>query len=536
MAPHRLGRLPLYALLLALCIGLALHKTLLALRGGGSGRAMPPRASLQHAPAASANGSPLAAVAAGRTFYILTHEMSLSGAPRVCVELAALLHAAGARRVELVVGSGFDGSLPSNGALAERAAAVLGFAAPFVVRGDSSQAPQRPLWRIALAGLLQWDSEASAEVRAAAAADVVIVSSAVPKHVAWLARFRAEAPTHGGLMWWLHEAGSVMGQFPPSHTLASARALRRSSPLLDAAVFPSLSARAWWEATGSALAASDAVMTWWWRWPPPPPPPLPAAAAVVRWGWPAWRAAAKAAGASAQVRGAAREATRAALGLAPQDFVLLALAAFTPLKGHAGMVQALALAQAICGSGSGGSSASPPRTLVLLLAGDNGPLAQPVFPPPRLRWVLDSNSSVRLLAPVVDTAPLLAAADAYVSNSQGGGETWGLSVLDALGAGLPVLSSSAGAAPEMLAHGVTALLHEVGGGGGGEVAGVDGAGVVAAGEAEAGELAGNMCRLAEDNALRARLSDGGLRLVAEQLGQQQLEASVARALAAVLPQ
>jgi hypothetical protein len=37
-----------------------------------------------------------------------------------------------------------------------------------------------------------------------------------------------------------------MGQFPPAHALAAARALRRGArPLLDAAVFPSLSARAW---------------------------------------------------------------------------------------------------------------------------------------------------------------------------------------------------------------------------------------------------------------------------------------------------
>ena len=294
------------ALLLALALSLALHKTLLALRGS-SGAA--PSASALHAlpsqlqrrrrsaaaaaPAAPAGStSPLAAAAAGRAFYILTHELSLSGAPRVCVELAALLHAAGARRVELVVGSGFDGALPSGSELQARAARVLGFPAPFVVRGDASQAPQRPLWRAALAALLQVDGEAAAELRAAAAADAVIVSTAVPKHVEWLARFRAAAPAHGGLVWWLHEAGSVMGQFPPAHALAAARALRRdrARPLLDAAVFPSLSARAWWEATCSALAASEAAAGWW-RWPRPahPPQPLPSSSAVVHWGWPAWR-------------------------------------------------------------------------------------------------------------------------------------------------------------------------------------------------------------------------------------------------------
>ncbi len=117
------------------------------------------------------------------------------------VEPAALLHAAGARRVELMVGSDLDGALPSGSELLVRAARVLDFAAPFVVRGDASQAPQRPHWRAALAALLQLDSEAVAELRAAAAADAVIVSAAAPKHVAWLARFRAAAPAHGGLVW-----------------------------------------------------------------------------------------------------------------------------------------------------------------------------------------------------------------------------------------------------------------------------------------------------------------------------------------------
>jgi glycosyltransferase involved in cell wall biosynthesis len=94
----------------------------------------------------------------------------------------------------------------------------------------------------------------------------------------------------------------------------------------------------------------------------------------------------------------------------------------------------------------------------------------PAFPSALLHRVLARNNSVRVIAAVADAAPMLAAGDAYVSNSQSKCETWGLSVLGALGAGLPVLSSNDSAAPEMLAEGVTALLHHLGGSSGSEVA------------------------------------------------------------------
>ena len=440
----------------------------------------------------------LPSLAAGLRVYLLTHELSLSGAPRVCVELAQLLQASGAR-VTLVVGEGFDGSLPSDAELVARAGRLLGSAPAFAVRGDrvARGGPWWQWWRS-----LGWVGD-SWELQQAAAADVVVVSTAIPRHIAWLADFRALAPGHGGLLWWVHEGATVMGQFPPHVTRAAADAQQRPG-LLNALVFPSHSTLAWWQGATAALQASGQL-------PPPPPALSLPAPAVVHWGWPAWRAQ------QPLPTGAAAAQQRQALGLAPTDFVFLTLAAFTPLKGHPGIVRAFQRAQQLCGSGSSSSSGSGSgRALRLVLAGDNGRAEAPFFS------LGAQDPAIQLLPPHSSPAALLGAADAYVSNTQGGGETWGLAILDALGSGTPVLASRTGAVGEMLEHGSTALLHSVG------------EGVSASGVEEAEELAGNMCRVVGEEGLRQGLAARGRAHVALHFGQQQMEAQLVQALAALL--
>jgi len=55
---------------------------------------------------------------------------------------------------------------------------------------------------------------------------------------------------------------------------------------------------------------------------------------------------------------------------------------------------------------------------------------------------------------------LLATADAFVLPSVGAGEAWPVSVMEAMAAGLPVVSSIIGATPEMIESGVDGLLVE----------------------------------------------------------------------------
>ncbi|XP_010465589.1 PREDICTED: uncharacterized protein LOC104745912 [Camelina sativa] len=59
-------------------------------------------------------------------------------------------------------------------------------------------------------------------------------------------------------------------------------------------------------------------------------------------------------------------------------------------------------------------------------------------------------------------ASLYSAADVYVTNSQGVGETFGRVTIEAMAYGLPVLGTDAGGTKEIVEHNVTGLLHPVG--------------------------------------------------------------------------
>lgn len=59
-------------------------------------------------------------------------------------------------------------------------------------------------------------------------------------------------------------------------------------------------------------------------------------------------------------------------------------------------------------------------------------------------------------------ASLYAAADVYVMNSQGLGETFGRVTVEAMAFGLPVLGTAAGGTKEIVEHNVTGLLHPLG--------------------------------------------------------------------------
>ncbi|ESQ48354.1 hypothetical protein EUTSA_v10020188mg [Eutrema salsugineum] len=72
-----------------------------------------------------------------------------------------------------------------------------------------------------------------------------------------------------------------------------------------------------------------------------------------------------------------------------------------------------------------------------------------------------SNSVLWTLA-TTRVASLYSAADVYVTNSQGIGETFGRVTIEAMAYGLPVLGTDAGGTKEIVEHNVTGLLHPVG--------------------------------------------------------------------------
>lgn len=73
---------------------------------------------------------------------------------------------------------------------------------------------------------------------------------------------------------------------------------------------------------------------------------------------------------------------------------------------------------------------------------------------------LGLQGSVRFLGKIDSVAPLLAGADLFLLPSQS--ESFGLSALEALASGVPVVASNAGGLPEVIVHGVTGWLHDIG--------------------------------------------------------------------------
>lgn len=409
-------------------------------------------------PAQRGETAPLASYVRNKVIVIVTHELTLTGAPFVCAELAQTLAEAGAE-VKLLVGP--RGGVMSAEVLSERARNMipLGGGGPFF-HIDSYAADS---------------ASVATSITHALAADLVIVSSVVPEHGAWLRNFRTRVgPNYPGLVWWVHEGAAVMSSLERGVLSAATRALLTPG-LLNGLVFPSKTAGKWWDTIldrekrsffGFGTSGGVSGLS-------------PASACVQRavpWGIPHWRLRAIDAAAA---DGEAILALRAANHFAPTDFVFLTLATFQSIKGYAGIFSAFKAARAACGG---------KRRLKLFAVG-----TQYGYFPQAAEWARN-DVDIIIAQPTGDVAALLAMADAYVSNTQGGGESWGLSTLAALTAGKPVLASRAGASPEQMEHNVTALLHAV----------PDTTFDV--GEFERDELASHMCAVAGDKALASRLA------------------------------
>jgi N-acetyl-alpha-D-glucosaminyl L-malate synthase BshA len=73
---------------------------------------------------------------------------------------------------------------------------------------------------------------------------------------------------------------------------------------------------------------------------------------------------------------------------------------------------------------------------------------------------LGVESSVSFLGKVDNVAPLLASADLYLLPTES--ESFGLSALEALASGVPVIGTNAGGLPEVVRNGETGFLFKVG--------------------------------------------------------------------------
>lgn len=96
------------------------------------------------------------------------------------------------------------------------------------------------------------------------------------------------------------------------------------------------------------------------------------------------------------------------------------------------------------------------RPCVLVMVGD-GPERSSAEDEARSLGVAQD---VRFLGRIDDVAPLLAAADVYLFPSES--ESFGLSALEALASGVPVVASRVGGVPDVVRDGLTGTLHPVG--------------------------------------------------------------------------
>jgi N-acetyl-alpha-D-glucosaminyl L-malate synthase BshA len=95
-----------------------------------------------------------------------------------------------------------------------------------------------------------------------------------------------------------------------------------------------------------------------------------------------------------------------------------------------------------------------PSVLVMIGDGPDRPAAE------EEARILGVEQSVSFLGKLDQIAPLLAAADLFLLPSQS--ESFGLSALEALASGVPVVGTNAGGLPEVIRDGETGVLCSVG--------------------------------------------------------------------------
>jgi len=407
---------------------------------------------------------------------VLSHEFSLTGAPRVCAELAQLLG-----------DIGYDTSL-SILALAEESSvhSMSEIDLQNVANLLPSLSPNYFSFRIHRGSI---DGSLSSVVENS---DFLIVSTAVVSSSNFVSRLVQTHKRPRKIIWWIHESESVMtalGDKAIYSALDTLSVLGHQSEPHDTVVFPSLAAQAYWVTAALSLPDNQKSNTL----------SVINAAKVALWGLPYWKLSALRFEGQEAKAGRERARIRLELGIHKDDIVFLSLGTLHALKGHAGIVRAIRCA-AYKRNGDAsevnyekkGNNPKFPRLILVVIGGgfradlhhfpfSNFKGSEPALfleslnlPPPApcsdlkregdseevddMSWVL-SDKSFHFLPAARRIEPYFAMADVFVSNTRGGGETWGLASLEAMGAGLPILAAARGGSLEMVIEGTTGLLH-----------------------------------------------------------------------------
>ncbi|CAH2036490.1 unnamed protein product [Thlaspi arvense] len=204
-----------------------------------------------------------------------------------------------------------------------------------------------------------------------------------------------------------------------------------------------------------------------------------------------------------------RESVRKELGLTDEDMLVMSLSSINPGKGQLLLLESVALALAareaeaqrnlkgiiikkekvslsrkhrLRGSSREMKSVSLPldnavtrqRQELKVLLGSVGSKSNKVGYVQEMLSFLSNNGnlskSVIWTPATTRVASLYSAADVYVTNSQGVGETFGRVTIEAMAYGLAVVGTDAGGTKEMVEHNVTGLLHSMGRSGNKELA------------------------------------------------------------------
>lgn len=470
--------------------------------------------------AADAVGRNLLPDGRGRV-VILSHEFSITGAPRVCAELAQSLG-----------DLDFDTSLS---ALSLSQVDSVHSMPESDLQNVENLLPSLPpnyfsfrLHRGRIDGSLNELVEN---------ADVVVVSTAVIPSSLFVSRFAQSEVRCGNLVWWIHESESVMSALGDEAitcaldtlSVLGKRIERKSDRikklcigghmdqtnnvinnsgvtlhnlevdsktsdhrgrLHDTVVFPSLAAQAYWVTAASRLPETQRSF---------------AVAAIksskiVLWGLPSWKLSALRFKGQEDEAFRERERLRLDLGISKDDLVFLSLGTLHALKGHAGIIRAMRCATSkrkeggdVNSKGERVPTSLPPRLVLVAVGGgfcadhrhfpfsdckgsesaaflEGLKLSSPTpcsdlkkgddteIVEDDMSWVL-RDELFHFLPAVRRIEPYFAMADVFVSNTLGGGETWGLASLEAMGSGLPVLAAARGGSLELIVDGETGLLH-----------------------------------------------------------------------------
>jgi len=486
---------------------------------GNQGRRKSPQlrdASFTSITSPSELNSPVTSAPSHQRVVILSHELSITGAPRVCAELAQVLGNLGVETT-LSTLSMFDSKKWLSRTDAQTVANLL----PSLTPNYFSFTFHRGYIDGSLSVLV-------------GNADVVVVSTAVIASSEFVSQFAKSTARRGKLIWWIHESESVMTALGESSIVSALEALSilgHQSESHDTVVFPSLAAKAYWVTAALRLPniQRSSALT------------VINAAKIILWGLSSWKLSALRF--EEQEAKAVRERARIRLelGIQRNDLVFLSLGTLHSLKGHAGIVRAIrcATSKRVGSPYQGGDmkkgEITPMFPRLILVAVGGGFCADHLHFPfsnckgvskgttllsapipcsdlkhegdseeemDDMSWVLQEES-FHFLPAARRIEPYFAMADVFVSNTLGGGETWGLATLEAMGARLPVLAAARGGSLEMIVDGETGLLHR-----------------------DEFQLVENIRKVSENAELRGRLGAGAGKRVTEKFGDEHVVKSV----------